>query len=539
VSTIVRAAAAILWLAAAARAADLELAYSALELPGAPAQIIPVQMDDDESLELAVIVVYTAWDELALEETSEIDEIDGLVAMLTIVPALLENRELWLFDRDGEGRWRAAAEPLELASDVLSIEATRHPAVPLLALTDGGADVIRTHREESGRFERERLVAARTAIAGSGAFLPRLRWSHDLDGDSWPDLLLPTAEGWQLHRGVEAGFEGEPERTLALPAFEDTETPWRHDLPLPEVRDVDGDGHADVLVRHPLQGWGTFFVYRNDRGRGFDPVIGPLGDPPGAVGRDDGPAIVFFDDIDGDGRAEYVSQETVELEDDAGMRREMAHAKRTPHRYRILDATATLAPAAEPRLEFETVGYSFPDASDVRLPGGLWDLDGDGRRDLVTLTLDFSMLQALRVVVAQSLSIGLEFQVLCQNDDGGFAPVPGLDLSGKFRLDLKNFRQGQLSLFGGDFDGDGRRDFVQIGSGKDVSIHRGAPGCRFPRAPDFEIRLVDEPRDLALVDVADLDGDGLSDLSVVQPQRDKGSETAPVRVDLYLSGGGS
>ena len=71
-------------------------------------------------------------------------------------------------------------------------------------------------------------------------------------------------------------------------------------------------------------------------------------------------------------------------------------------------------------LELESIGYSFPDDSDIRLPGGLWDLDGDGRRDLITLTLDFSVLQAVRVLVAQSLSIGLEFQVACQQPDGTF-----------------------------------------------------------------------------------------------------------------------
>ncbi len=533
------AVASLLGLAASAHAAELELAYAALELPGAPAQLIPVQMDGDDPLELAVVVVYTAWDERAVEEISEVDEVNGLVAVLTIVPALLENRELWLFDRDDAGRWHAAADPLELAGDILSIETTRHPAIPLLALTDGGADAIRLERGTSPRLERASLVAARTAMAESGAFLPRLRWTHDLDGDPWPDLLLPTTAGWRLYRGIEAGFESEPERTLPLPAFERTQTPWRRDLPLPVVRDVDGDGHSDVLAPHPLDGWRTFFVYRNDGKGGFGPAVGPLGDPPDAPTGDDAPAVVFFDDLDGDGIAEYFSQETVKLEEGAGMRREMAHAKRPPHRYRVFDATPTLAPAARPRLEFESVGYAFPDTSEVRLPGGLWDLDGDGRRDLVTLTLDFSMLQALRVVVAQSLSIGLEFDILCQAADGTFSPVPGLDLAGKFRLDLKNFRQGQLSLFGGDFDGDGRKDFVQIGRGRNVSIHRGAAGCRFPAAPDLEIRLVDAPRDLALVDVRDLDGDGLSDLSVVQPQRGAGSETAPVRVDLYLSGGGS
>jgi hypothetical protein len=171
----------------------------------------------------------------------------------------------------------------------------------------------------------------------------------------------------------------------------------------------------------------------------------------------------------------------------------------------------------------------------------LWDIDGDGRRDLITLTLDFSLLQALRILVAHSLSIGLDFHVFCQQADGSFEPVAGLDLSGRFRLDLNDFRQGQLSMFDGDFDGDSRKDFVQIGRGRKVTIHRGRSGCRFPTEPDLEIELAEAPKDLALVDVADLDGDGLSDLSIIRPQRQRQGQStqakAPVRLDLYLSGG--
>ncbi len=523
------------WVSAAG-AAQLELTHAPLDLPGAPAQITPVNLDGDPILELAVVVVYTAWEELAVEETSEIDDVEGLVAMMTIVPALLENRELWVFDRQGDGSWLPLAEPLELATEMQSIESTSHPKIPLLAVTDRGCEAITWSGDEG--LTRQPLIAATTMLAGSGAFLPRLSWSHDLDGDRWPDLLLPVVGGWQIHRGTADGLSSEPAQTLATPSFERTVTPWRLDLPIPEVRDVDGDGRADVLLRHPIYGWRRFFLHRNLGGGRLSDPIGPLGESESPNPEDDaGPRIVLFDDVDGDGRAEYVSQEEAELEDDAGVRKEMAHAKRPPHRYRLYDAGASWRPAGEPRREFETAGYSFPGASEVRLPGGLWDLDGDGRRDLVTLTLDFSVLQAARVFVARSLKIGLDFHVLCQREDGSFLPVSGLDLSGEFRLDLNNFRQGQLSMFGGDFDGDGRRDFVQIGRGKEVTIHRGAPGCRFPSTPDLQLSLVEAPRDLALVDVLDLDGDRLSDLVVVQPKsRERAIESAAVRLDLYLSG---
>ena len=76
----------------------------------------------------------------------------------------------------------------------------------------------------------------------------------------------------------------------------------------------------------------------------------------------------------------------------------------------------------------------------------------------------------------------------------------------------------QLSLFSGDFDGDGRADFVQIGRGKRVTIHRGRADCSFPAEPDMAFDLREEPRDLSLVRIRDLDGDGRSDLHDHHPQ---------------------
>lgn len=531
----------------AASAGDLELSYQALDLPGAPAQIVAVELDGDPGPELAVVVAYTAWEEIALEEVSEIDAVEGLVAAMTIVPALLERRELWLFDRQAGGAWQPWADadgPLELGADVLTLEATGHPEVSLLVLTDSGADAIRP-REDGAGLERVPLVEAPTVLARSGAFLPNLQWVYDLDGDPWPDLLLPAADGWRVYSGTEAGFASRTSQRLAYPDFDDVRTPRRRDLPLPRVRDVDDDGRPELLAPHPSRGWNEFFVYRNQAGS-LSPALGPFGLPAGPDDRPPADAdsadeeapeqrVVFFDDLDGDGRAEYVTQEEIGPEA-AGMK-EMAHAKTPPQRYRVFDAAPDLSMSSQPRLEFVTDGYSFPGPSEIRLPGGLWDLDGDGRRDLVTLTLDFSILQAVRVLVTRSIKIGLDFHLLCQRPDGSFAATSGLDLSGEFRLNLKNFRLGQLSLFAGDFDGDGRRDFVQMGRGRTVSIHRGVAGCRFPTKPDLELELVEAPKDLALVEVRDLDGDGLADLAITQPQRRKGIASRPVRLDLYLSGG--
>jgi hypothetical protein len=49
-------------------------------------------------------------------------------------------------------------------------------------------------------------------------------------------------------------------------------------------------------------------------------------------------------------------------------------------------------------------------------------------------------------------------------------------------MDLNNLKLGSLAEFAGDFDGDGRADFVHLGRGKEVTIHRGQAGCRYPRS---------------------------------------------------------
>src|SRR4029079_14129399 len=88
--------------------------------------------------------------------------------------------------------------------------------------------------------------------------------------------------------------------------------------------------------------------------------------------------------------------------------------------------------------------------------------------DLVTATMDLGVTKLLGSLATKRLTVGLDFHVWCQEKGGGFRGMKGLALSGTFRIDLNALRVSQLSLFSGDFDGDGRADFVQIGRGKRV-----------------------------------------------------------------------
>lgn len=525
----------------------LELSHFAIELPGAPSAVVPGDLDGDGLGDLTIFVAYTEWDRISIEERTRMQGVEGLVEVLTVVPALFDRREIRLLRGLPEGGFADDTPPLPVDSSVLSL-AAGHSGAPVVALTDNGLSALRLAETDAGRrLELEAILEATPILAGTGTFFPDLGLFHEIDGQPPLDLVLPTREGLVVHRGTPDGFALLPSVRLEWPRFEDYDAGARAGyFPSPTYRDADADGLDDLVLRRADGGWEGFFVYLN-RGAGrFEPLAGPLGELPvdplsdddgKDEGADEGGDVVFFGDLDGDGRTEFLTQEELAPED-AGFRKEMKHAKRPPHRYRVFRSTPDLSPEAGPSLEFEATGWSFPGESDFQIPGGLQDLNGDGRLDLVALTLDFSIFQAVRILTTKSLKIGIDFHVLCQQEDGRFREVGELDLSGVFKFDLNNLRMGQVSLFDGDFDGDGRADFVQLGRGRKVSIHRGGEACDYPADPDLVVELLEEPKDLALTRIDDLDGDGLSDLLVVQPQEDpEPGVSQPVRMDLYLSGG--
>ena len=79
---------------------------------------------------------------------------------------------------------------------------------------------------------------------------------------------------------------------------------------------------------------------------------------------------------------------------------------------------------------------------------------------------------------------------------------------------------------------------MHLGRGRKVTIHRGEAACRYPREPDLALELAEEPGSLELIRIRDLDGDGRSDLVHTRPLPQSDDDaTAPVALDLYLSGG--
>ena len=507
----------------------LDLSYQGLDLPGIPVQVLPVDLNQDGRRDLLIVVAITEWIQEMFEEHSEMEGIEGLVEILTIVPSLEDRRELWAYLVDEKGRYTLVGTPIVLPPEVLAVD-IGSGSIPAVALADSG--VLAVALSENDQIELTPLLDTVSVLTGSGVFLPGFDLTVDLVGDSNLDLVIPTSDGLSIHAGNGRAFESEG---LLVPIPGDERLGRVRWYPLPEIRGVDGDRYFDLVWRDPKLGWSIPRVSYGLEGATFASAVE-------IENRGNEEAeIVFFGDLEGDGVAEVVTREDLAGEEDQSFKEEMREMESPPFRYRFHRASASGEMETEPYASFEAVGYAFEngDGDSIRLPGGFQDLGGDGRPDLVLMTVEFSVAKALKVMATHRMTVPLNFHIWCQDGAGVFKPVRGLDLSGKFKLNLNDIKIRSLPMFEGDFDGDGKTDFVQMGRGKKVGIHAGGDNCTFPADPDLVIALEKAVPLMEFVKIDDIDADGRSDLLVIQPgRRNDDVASNPVRLDLYVSGAG-
>jgi hypothetical protein len=188
--------------AGAARPADLGFREQSLELPGAPAALVPADLDGDGVRDLAVVVVYTEWDRIGVEEWTEMDQVEGLVEVLTIVPVLLDRREVRAYLGRPEGGFEAVGDPLPLPLSVLSLE-PGPPGMPALALTDEGrAPSPSTARP--ARSSSSRCSSTRRSSPAPGRSWPASAWSGTRPVTASPICCCrrPTASPSTAARGA-------------------------------------------------------------------------------------------------------------------------------------------------------------------------------------------------------------------------------------------------------------------------------------------------------------------------------------------------
>lgn len=493
-----------------------------LDLPGAPSILVPVDLNHDGRKDLFVALVYTEFEELAFERT------EAFVQFTSIVPALFERREARAYLSAADGTLSLAGPPLPLPASVLTI-AAGPPAMPLLALTDDGVAAIRL--DERGTLKIEPVLADPPVFRGAGTLLPGLRFMADLDGEGGVDLLIPARDGVAAYLSNASGFEAAAasRSRLAGDSAGFKQTPWRT-YPIPGIEDLDADGKPELILTGADD---TIRIMKGAGGGRFLPAteirvscMAPPDTP------DTHPEFVFLGDVDGSGRAELVTRVEIHPKGEG----DMDEAKRPHALYRFHHLKQDLSPEDRPYHEIEAVGHAFGEGFSSHRGSALADLDGDGRLDLVTAALDFSMLQVVRVLATKKIGVGLEFQVYAQGDDGRFLAAPTSGLTEKILLDLNDLKLGRLINFTADFDGDGVIDFSHLERGREILVHRGAKGCRFPARPDRVLKLQDAPDDPALIRVMDLDADGRSDLVVTRPSAPaEPGASAAVHLDLYFS----
>ncbi len=507
--------------------------------------MIPTDLDGDGTTDLALLLDYRRW------TTQTAIEQQGFAQSIEVVPLLEDVRELRLY-LSSEGGVAGKGITLRLAPTVTTI-APGPRFAPLLALTDAGVSAVRLSGPElTPRLRLESLVSEPTVMAGSGALLPTLPFVRDLDADGTLDLAIPTDAGIALYRGGPLVFSSQPVQRLVLPTDDSKSGQLaRRFYPLPRIEDVNGDGIPDLVVSpgapesSALGGQVSVqlsetvaFLPGLGEGRFGAAIHVPLGclrqetPKPSSAPMTADVDLVHFGDIDGDGRAEVITRSDSSSKAGDESEEPFDGTLRLHH----MNADGSLE--STPYSTSEIRGIPLTVQHQGLLLHAVTDLDGDHRKELLTLTFDVSTMGALAAVMTKRLSVGVEFHVYHQDEQGRFVSFPGQSLKEKLKLNFNRLRLDRFAQFAGDFDGDGRIDFVHLSTGRSITIHPGHAQGRYDEDPALALTLDQANDELGDVTIADLDGDQRADFALMHRRgADDPVASTPVWLDLYLSKG--
>jgi hypothetical protein len=159
----------------------------------------------------------------------------------------------------------------------------------------------------------------------------------------------------------------------------------------------------------------------------------------------------------------------------------------------------------------------------------LADFDGNGRHELVTVTVEIGVRALLTYLLTSRVPI--EYSVYRVDADGKVGSEPMMEWTRRVHLESTGATDAGIVTVAGDFDGDGIRDVVSASDDEEIEIRRVVrQGDRFQLA-DVIAEVAAPGRGQALA--PDLNGDRRSDLVVYAPRRPEGVIT------LFLSSSGA
>jgi hypothetical protein len=157
-----------------------------------------------------------------------------------------------------------------------------------------------------------------------------------------------------------------------------------------------------------------------------------------------------------------------------------------------------------------------------------WDVNGDGRKDLVMPSVKFSIAAIIRILITRSIRVYFNVYVLDEN--GSFSDRPDFTKEIKFKIDFSGESDEQATDLEGDYNGDKRTDFVFATNEQELSIFLGVDekDRLFSKKAKVKVKA-DAYGELTSYDLND---DGFSDMVIYYPQSKDRKGTLEVLVNL-------
>ncbi len=388
--------------------------------------------------------------------------------------------------------------PDEVALDIADIDPA--PGDELVLISAGRLRIVST---ASDGASRSLAFVPPLPLPPRAHDLSLLRAVADWNSSGEPTLLLPTLEGARLvglRSGAVASLSDPPDAEYESfdPSAAVRGSAFFSQLSWPtfSAGDDDGDGRADLFA---LSRYRVAVFRRSADGLPAQPTrilrLRPF-TPEEELRPRAARLHIIARDLDADGLTDLVLHRSfgtlLRSEDRAEIHRNAGNGA---------DVSAPPEARIAPR---EGVGIL-----------DTLDLDGDGRLEIVQARIGFGLVQLLRVLTTRHAQVELSVDRLEGPGISGLARAWSDTIS--VGLDFEQGRlEGLFPTVEGDWNGDGRRDLLLGLSGREIGILLGGSSEAGPAFLGGTIRQQAPAKGLGLV--ADLDGDGLDDLTVHDPR---------------------